>query len=371
MLEDGFEEPTPKKSKKPKKEKKSKKDKNPAPVVEMDDEGYDSDVVEQQLSPKELKRLKKEEEKRQKQLDKELKKSKSKKPPKSKGKKSKGEPEIVADDAWLDSMTDDTMPEETSTADLDELFSQPSPNEKASKGKKVKPDKPAKPEKGTESGAKSKKKSTLLNIGGHSNRCTNPKFRKEDVHSATMPILDIDCLYLSKDMQMLYPDELARHQQEHYDSGVSVYDEISTELDLFDKELDTHDTTFDAEDFLSGMEDLNISPITPYEEHEDITGLMQFEPEPYPEPEMPDELPEIEIDMEDELGGLPMFDDIDEIDEIAELDLPELKVGIDTSKTGLNDTVLDLGESSGGTSCKSTSITFNKEHLSKLTGGNK
>lgn len=384
MLEDDYQESVPKKSKTPK--NKSKGGKQQRPVRQQVHE----EPEEQTLSPKELKKLQKEEAKRAKQLEKELKKSQKK----TKGKKNSkahSEPEIIEDDSWLESMQnqegydDDDYPD---TAELDEFFSQPSVNErgnkKAKKQKepKIKKGKQAKPQKGNTKGKKKQtKKNSILNIGGHSNKCTNPKFRKEDVHSATIPILDIECLYLAKDMQMLYPDELMRQQQNMYDDGMSAYDDVSRELDMFPPVLQADESNFDADSFLSDMEELNVPVIQEYEEHEDLTNYMaeeqqedsvEFSPDLFEDdPALPDledeeDLPLPFLDDEEDLP-LP---DIDEID----VDIPELptdapKVGIKRSNIPMGEETVQLGSNSKKPERPSTSITFNKEHLSNMLGG--
>lgn len=239
--------------------------------------------------------------------------------------------------------------------------------------KPTKPKKERQPkQKKTKSKSKAKKgfvistKPKTLNV-----KCTEPRFRKEEIHSQTIPHLEVDILALHGDSSPLYMDELKQlEEQETYIPPQDV--EEDTSYDYVPQE-----PNFDTEDFLSNLtpvEDSNIvfEEITE-ESIEEIPVSLDEDDISLPDiNDLPDNIESIPQDLSDVSESLPNFEDI----QIVEVEEPVVTVPVeeeipiiepekptlDIKETDINleDGVLDFGSSSAGNK-EQTSITFDKE----------
>ena len=222
----------------------------------------------------------------------------------------------------------------------------------------------------------SKSKSKLVNMV-RANRakqipvkCTDPRFRKEDIHAQTTPYLDVDILYLSSDSNTLYKDELIHLREETYipqeEESVPPSD-IDFEMPI----LDSVDSDFDADQFLDGLEPLQ-------EEINDSIDLPDFTDE-LPElqeyvqdtatdviddsiNDFLDELPPIAQEMEVETPS-DELSELTDLEHISENNVPSLQI------KSIDDTVLDMPMDFGTLiekETEKTSITFNKEALESM-----
>lgn len=219
-----------------------------------------------------------------------------------------------------------------------------------------------------------KKKSKKQTLNGVNQVRLTPKFRKEEIHSSTVPFLECSELLLNNCNTYMYIDELQKLNLHSKEAMKDSFEDITKSINTLESTITPSTQEFNADEFLSTITD----------DFEDSDSSMEnlFSEEDLFE-NLPD-LHEIEVDdlnnvqlmnidrLNDEVieeDLIPLIDDESNSEMFEEQFEPVPEIKIDTSKLNLIEESIKIGTVSNLKDDRPiTSITYNKEHLEEIAG---